>query len=324
MIKNSLIALAAFAAAIVGAACDGWSRVEEPEAFQGVVELDERSIGFEVGGRLVELHVDRGSRVEPGAPIGRIDDGLERPVREARAAEQRAAQAQLAIVRAGARGEEVRGTAAELRAAQAAEELLTQRLERQRELTARGVAPSAQVEDLERELGRAQAQRQAVEQKLALVRRGARSEEVSAAEERVLAATAAVAAIDTRLSRYVLAAPVGGTVLDVHFREGEVVAPGAPVVTIADAAHPFVDVFVPQQNVGGVRVGAAARIRVDSFPRALGGRVENVSQRTEFTPRFLFSERERPNIVVRVRVRVEDPRELLRAGVPAFVTLVRE
>ena len=53
----------------------------------------------------------------------------------------------------------------------------------------------------------------------------------------------------------------------------------------------------------------------------LSGKVEHIARRTEFTPRYLFSERERATLVVRVRVRVADPKEQLRAGVPAFVRL---
>ena len=49
--------------------------------------------------------------------------------------------------------------------------------------------------------------------------------------------------------------------------------------------------------------------------------MEHIASQTEFTPRFLFSPRERPNLVVRVRVRIEDPEERLHAGVPAFVTI---
>jgi hypothetical protein len=52
----------------------------------------------------------------------------------------------------------------------------------------------------------------------------------------------------------------------------------------------------------------------------LGGHVEFISPRTEFTPRFLFSERERPNLVIRVRVRIDDPKEQLLSGLPAFVS----
>jgi HlyD family secretion protein len=80
-------------------------------------------------------------------------------------------------------------------------------------------------------------------------------------------------------------------------------------------------VFVPQGQLAPVRVGTRARVRVDGLSASLAGHVEHIARETEFTPRFLFSERERPNLVVRVRVRVDDPREQLHAGVPAFVTL---
>jgi HlyD family secretion protein len=63
-------------------------------------------------------------------------------------------------------------------------------------------------------------------------------------------------------------------------------------------------------------------VRVDSLDESLDGRVEHISPRTEFTPRFLFSEQERPNLVIRARIRVDDPEERLRAGVPAFVSMV--
>jgi hypothetical protein len=44
-----------------------------------------------------------------------------------------------------------------------------------------------------------------------------------------------------------------------------------------------------------------------------------VRRRTEFTPRYLFSESERGNLVIRVRVRLDDSRRLLHAGLPVFV-----
>lgn len=111
--------------------------------------------------------------------------------------------------------------------------------------------------------------------------------------------------------------------LEVTAEPGEVVGPGVPVVIVGDTRHPYAEVFVPQAELDGVRVGAAAEVAVDALPDRLAGRVEHVARRTEFTPRYLFSERERPNLVVRVRVRIEDPEERLSAGVPAFVTIAR-
>lgn len=78
------------------------------------------------------------------------------------------------------------------------------------------------------------------------------------------------------------------TVLDVPVREGEVVAAGATVVTVADTTHPYVDVFVPQQDLSHLAVGTSAQIRVDAESDTFDGRIEHVAPNTEFTPRYLL------------------------------------
>src|SRR5262245_14947460 len=114
MIKNWGLLVAASLA--VG--CNG--RSGAPPGYQGIVELDERQLGFEVSGRLREVPVHRGQHVEGGQALARLDDGLALPVRDARAAELAAARAQVALLQAGARGEDVRALAAQVRAAEAA------------------------------------------------------------------------------------------------------------------------------------------------------------------------------------------------------------
>jgi HlyD family secretion protein len=165
------------------------------------------------------------------------------------------------------------------------------------------------------------AERRAVEQRLRSLREGPRTEEVTGAEARAGAAAATVDLASQRLDLYQLRAPGPGRVLEVEVDPGEVVGPGTPILSVADTRRPYADVFVPQDQVGAIRVGARARVKVDAEPAAFAGVIEHVSSRTEFTPRFVFSERERPNLVVRVRVRIDDPHERLHAGVPAFVTL---
>jgi HlyD family secretion protein len=109
--------------------------------------------------------------------------------------------------------------------------------------------------------------------------------------------------------------------LEVDVEQGEVVAAAAPVVTLADPQRPYVDVFVPQAEIARVFVGEGATVKIDALSQALSGKVEHIARRTEFTPRYLFSETERATLVVRVRIRIADPKEQLRAGVPAFVRL---
>ncbi len=325
MIKNrrSTVALALLLGAgafLIG--CRGLSLGPEPDSsLQGVVELEETPLGFELGGRLVQLLVKEGDAVEVGTVLARIDDGLERSNRDAQASQVEVAKQQASAVRAGARGEELRSLQARVDAARATEGLLQKQAARERTLVEKGAVAAASLDDVEAQLARATAERDALEHNLKLVRQGARREDVSVADARAQAASAALEVNDARLVRHELRSPIRGTVLDVNYEQGEVVGAAAPVLTLADTHDPYVDIFVPQSAIAAVSVGQAARVKVDALPTALSGRVEHIARRTEFTPRYLFSEKERATLVVRVRIRVADPKEQLRAGVPAFVTL---
>lgn len=283
------------------------------------MELDEWVLGFELGGRVSAIPATRGEAVQSGAKLASLDSTLESTLWTARKSDAEAAESQLALLKAGSRGEEVRSMDAQVRAAKATEDLLVKSLAREKELRARNASTDAAVEDLQGRLDRSTAERQSLEQKLALLRRGSRSEELRAAEARLASAGSQVKLEEERVQRHELVAPANGVVLDIHVKAGEVVSPGAPVVTLGDAKHPYADVFVPEGKLGTLRAGTKATVRVDGQTGSLPGAIETVGRTTEFTPRFLFSERERPNLVIRVRVRIDDPTEKLHAGIPAFV-----
>jgi HlyD family secretion protein len=322
MIKNPprLWGLSLLLLSSAGVGCDQ-AGARQPDPLQGVVEYDDRVIGFEPGGRVLEVSVERGDVVKLGQPLAKIDDGLVRPELALRQAELAAAQAQARLLRKGARSEDLRASEADIAALQAQEQTLAKNLDREKTLHAQGAAPAATIDDLTAQLQSTSEKRRALEQRLKALRGGARSDELDAADARVAGAQAAIALVDARLARFALASPAAGDVIDVHVKVGELVAPGSPAITLADLSHPFVDVMVPQGKLQGVAVGAAVDLRADGVGQALRGTVEHVFPQTEFTPRYLFSKSERPNLVVRVRVRVDDPKHALHAGVPAFVTL---
>jgi len=310
-------------AALLCAGCSSGG-ANKPARYQGVVELHERALGFEMGGKVKELRVKRGDHADAGQALAVLDDALERPQRDARAAEAQAADAQLELLRAGARGEEIRAAEAQVRGAKAVEETLRDSAERMRKLRAEGTVPPAQAEEVEGQFQRAIAERQAAEERLAALRAGARSQELKAALARSSQAHAALDAADARLERFVLKAPIEGAVLDTHVEPGEVVPAAMPVVTLGETKRPYVDVFVPQGDLSGVRPGAAATVRIDAESEPFRGAVEMVGRTLEFTPRYIFSEKERPNLMVRVRIALQDPQEKLHAGVPAFAVIERQ
>jgi HlyD family secretion protein len=293
---------------------------DTPSGYQGIIEHDDRHLGFRVGGQLREIRFDRGDLIEEGALIAVLDDTAELPILLAREADLARARATAALVYAGPRVEEVRSTMAELDGARAVQREARANLDRNRNLPEQAATARSLISELEAAYAQSKAQVRMLQERLKQLRKGARPEELAASDAEVIAAEAAVEAEKERLALYALHASEGVTVLDVPVRIGEVVAAGATVMTVADTKHPYVDVFVPQQKLSGLEVGLPARIRVDAEDESFDGEIEHIAPTTEFTPRFLFSPTERSNLVVRVRVRINDLEERLHAGVPAFAT----
>lgn len=289
-----------------------------PEGFQGIVEYDQRVLAFEVPGRVQTVPVKRGDLVAAGQVLAELDDTIARLTVESREKDEAAAQADLALLEAGTRKEDVAAAADDLRAATASEGLLSKSAERVHALFAQGALPQADVDKADADLEHAVAQRRALEQRLSALKRGSRPEEIARTRARVDEARSVVALEKERLLRYVLRANASAEVVDVEIKPGEMAAVGTSAVKLADTTHPYVDVFVPEGDLGSLRPGAKAVVRVDASSAPFEASVEYVTPETEFTPKFLFSPRERPNLVVRVRVRVLDTERRLHAGVPAF------
>jgi HlyD family secretion protein len=294
-----------------------------PAGFQGIVEYEERILSFEQPGRIASVLAQRGSGVRAGDVLATLDDTLERATRATRAAEATAARADLALLRAGARPEDVAAAAADVNAASASEVLQRTSAERAHRLFGDGAVPKADVDRADADLEQATARRRSLEERLAALRHGSRPEEIARAEARVAQSESALTLEDERLARYVLRADAAGTVLDVEVKSGELAGIGTPAFTVADIGHPYADVYVPEGELARLQVGTRATVRVDASSEPFAAAVEYVSPETEFTPKFLFSERERPNLVIRVRVRIEDPGRQLHAGVPAFAQVQR-
>ena len=313
----------AFALGVSALGC-GLARAEpKEEIYQGTAELDERRLSFEVGGRIMTLEAREGDLVRKGAVLATVDDALDEQARAARDLEARAAHAQASVVDKGVRPEEIAVTRAKIRAAKAGEELLKKQLARERDLAAHDVTPQSRVDEIEAQYQRSIADREALESLLNEQVRGARPEERAVARAKADAAQASVTLDDLRIQRRELRAPADGIVLDRHVELGEVVQPSAPVLTLADPGRLYAIVFVPQAKLPGIDVGDRATVRADGLEGALAGHVEHIARRTEFTPRYLFSESERANLVVRVKVRIDDPGSRLHAGVPVRVSIDR-
>jgi len=320
MIKNTNAAL--LLAMLAGVACDG-PTASVPSPHQGIVELDQRTLAFELAGRVLTVDVIRGERVKRGQRIATIDAPLLPSARAARAADLDLAKAQLALLEGGARPEDIAALQAQVRSLQASEHTIATSLARERQLVADHAAPAATLDELSGRLSAAKAQREALQHQLASVKSGARTPELDAAQARIAGATAALDAEDRRAALLTLTAPVDGTILAVIADPGEVVGAGGPIVLLGDDDHPYVDVFVATAALAPLVVGAPAQVIIDGIAPTTAT-IEHIAATTEFTPRFVFSRDERQHLVVRVRLRLSDPDHHVHPGLPAFAVFASD
>ena len=323
------IAVVAVLLAVAGFAA--WNLAWKPRAeagrelaASGTVEATDAQLGFQTPGRLVELVPREGDRVAAGALVARLD-ATELDARRAEAtARADAARAALAELEAGSRRQEV----AQGRSALAAAEervLDAQRdLERANTLFAgRAVAREA-VDKAALAVELARRQRDQTAEQLALLEQGPRLERIAAARAQLAQTEAAITTLDATLANLRITAPFAGVVTVRHREPGEIVAAGAPVVTLLDPDDRWVRIDVPENRLSRVALGQRAAITSDTFPgRSYDGEVSFIASAAEFTPKNVQTTEERVRLVYAVKVRVTgDPGQELKPGLPADVRLV--
>jgi multidrug resistance efflux pump len=94
------------------------------------------------------------------------------------------------------------------------------------------------------------------------------------------------------------------------------------VATLLEQNQIYVRIYIPETEIGHVKIGQKAEVRVDSFPhKVFDGEVEQINQQAEFLPRNVQTREERVHQVFGVKVRIIDPAGHVLAGMAADVKL---
>lgn len=260
---------------------------------------------------------------------------------EARAAR---AQAQLDDLLAGSRAQELEQARAAVRNAAATREWTEKDFQRIRELYAKELVAAQEVDRARQAYEVAVANEQSARERLSLLEAGPRRHEVQAARHELEAARervrllragprahaveaaraqagearAAASVARARLAEADIFSPLTGVVLRKNMEAGETATPGVSIVTLLDPTDIWLRAYVPETDVGRLRVGQPAAISVDAYPgRDFPGTITEISSEAEFTPKNVQTKKERVNLVFRVRIAVRNPEGVLKPGLPA-------
>jgi HlyD family secretion protein len=283
----------------------------------GNIEAHESLVSFKVMGRIVALPVEEGMSLKAGDLLARVDND---DYRQQVALDQAAAQVrsrQLTLGLAGSRTQDIEAAKQTVIDTQADLAQKKKDHARYQALYEKDEIP-AQTRDL---AATAVTRAQAASDRAQLVYNelveGTRKEELAVERANVEQANQNSRMSGIRLSYTTLRAPFDGVVLVRQAELGEVVSPGAPVVTLADLDHLWVRVYIPEPDLGKIHLDQAVDVRTDSFPdRTYPGRISFVSSEAEFTPKSVETQKERVTLVYRVKVDVENPHHELKPGMP--------
>lgn len=298
---------------------------ERVEPLTGYVEGEFVLVSSPLGGTLASLCAERGDEVKRGDVLFEVEREFERASVEEARARVLAAEARIANLSASRRSAEIDALRQQVAATRASLAFSEENLAQQRRLREGGFVSEARLDQARAErdrdaarLAEAQAQVRQAEQSIG------REPEIAAARAEFEAARAARAQAATRFDDKAPRAPADARVADVYFRAGESVAPGTPVVSLLPPANVKLRFFVPQADLGGLRIGDEVRAHCDGCKTPISARIVFVSPRAEFTPPVIYGEGARAKLVFLVEARPQ-PADALRLhpGQPVDIELVR-
>ena len=159
-----------------------------------------------------------------------------------------------------------------------------------------------------------------------------RASQVAAVQGQILQAQADIAAaqadaeraraqlVEARANRNDLQviAPFTGTVATRSAEPGEVITAGTPIVTLVNLGEVYLRAFVPEGQIGRVRIGQPARVYLDSAPtKPIDANVMRVDPRASFTPENTYFREDRVKQVVGVKLRLHGAVGFAKPGMPA-------
>ena len=269
----------------------------------GRIEADEIDIDTKFAGRIAEMLADEGDMVKAGQIVARMDtQDLAVSLKKAEAQVQ---LAQRAIDEATANV-----------AQQTSQVLLAkQQMDRATSLAQEGYQTKEVLDQRQQQLDGANAALRAAQAR------------VIQSQHALEASTHDVELYRVNIAYNTLVAPRDGRIQYRIANIGEVLPAGGKVFAMLDISYVYMDVYLPTQEAGKLKIGADVRIVLDAYPNvAIPAKVSFIATQAQFTPKAVETKSERDKLMFRIRVRIDPERlraraDRVRSGLPGVAYL---
>jgi len=289
----------------------------------GNIEAHESLVSFKVQGRIVELPVEEGQQVEQGMLLAQLEDADYKQRVRMDEAGVRVRESDLALTMAGTREQEVKAAQQAMIDAQADLEQKNLDSDRAQRLFAKDEVTAQERDLTATAVKHTEAVFKAAQQRYNEAVEGSRKEEIAIARANLNQASANLGLSQVNLDYTTLRAPSAGVITVRQAELGEVVAPGSPVVTLADLDHIWLRAYIAETDLGRIHWGQEATVTTDTYPgKQYHGRISFISSNAEFTPKSVQTNKERVMLVYRIKIDIDNPNHELKPGMPADAHIV--
>lgn len=255
----------------------------------GTFEATEILVSSEANGKIMELNIEEGDRLDAGALVGYVDS------------------TQLYLMKmqllAGLRSVDIRKPDIRKQIAALEQQIATARTEQQRmeNLVKAKAGNQKQVDDIVNNIKYLQKQLDAQYSTLNKTTGGADAE-----AEGILYQ---IMQLDDQLQKSRIVNPQAGTVLVKYAEPGEVTAAGKPLYKIADTDLLYLRAYITSDQLSTLKQGQTVRVFADygeNDRREYPGTITWISDKSEFTPKGIQTKDERANLVYAIKIAVKN------------------
>lgn len=129
---------------------------------------------------------------------------------------------------------------------------------------------------------------------------------------------AALAEVQVDRKELNVVAPFDAVVAVRTAEPGEVITAGTPIVTLVDLNRVYLRGFVPEGDIGKIKVGQPAQVFLDSNPsQPYDAVVSRIDPEASFTPENTYFRDDRVKQVVGIKLQIKNPKGFAKPGMPA-------
>ncbi|HKD15969.1 MAG TPA: HlyD family efflux transporter periplasmic adaptor subunit [Candidatus Angelobacter sp.] len=288
----------------------------------GRIEGDDSAVAPKTTGRILEVRFREGDSVKAGDVIAVLDD------QQVRAREE---QANAALLQALARSraatdqinvlqEQLRQGEAEVAQQDAAYQLAVFDKEAYTRLAKSGAVSERQGKQAETTADQQAAALAAAKRRVAAVQMQIAQQQAEVASSLATTQQTRAQLVEAQANRQdlIVKAPFGGTVATRTAEPGEVVTAGTPIITLIDLNLVYLRGFIPEGQIGKVKLGQPARVYLDSNPKQpLDAYVSRIDPKATFTPENTYFRDDRVKQVVGVKLQLKAGFGYAKPGMPS-------